>query len=114
MGELSLTATKDVPVTSSCAVFAESEVISRVYGGEAKADILKGINDSIAARVASMLLSLGIETDVAMVGGVARNVGMVDAIRRHGKTDILVPEAPQIVAALGAALAAKDRTGKES
>ena len=61
-----------------------------------------------------MLLSLGVEADVAMVGGVARNVGMVDAIRRHGKTDIIVPEAPQIVAALGAALAAKERKGKES
>jgi len=111
MGELSLKATKDVSITSSCAVFAESEVISRIYGGESKADILKGINDSIAARVASMLLSLGIEPDVAMVGGVARNAGMVDAIRRHAKIDILVPEVPQIVAAIGAALAAKERKG---
>lgn len=114
MGELSLKSTKDVAVTSSCAVFAESEVISRVYAGESKVDILRGINNSIAARVASMLFALGIEQDVAIVGGVARNVGMVDAIRRQIEADILVPEAPQIVAALGAALAAKERKGRES
>ena len=59
-----------------------------------------------------MLFALGIEQAVAIVGGVARNVGMVDAIRRQIEADILVPEAPQIVAALGAALAAKER--KES
>ena len=114
IGELSLESMKEVAITASCAVFAESEVISRVYAGESKADILNGIHNSIAARTSSMLQSIGMEKDVVMVGGVARDVGMIQALERQINADILVPEAPQIVAALGAALAAKDRKGKES
>lgn len=104
MGPLSLRWRKEVVVNSTCAVFAESEVISLVHSGMDRVDILHGIHDSLASRLSSLLLRIGVEPAVVLVGGVAHNVGVIDALRRRLGMDILVPEGPDFAGALGAAL----------
>ena len=108
MGELASHSKKDVSLTNTCAVFAESEVVSLVSLGTETADVLKAVHNSVAERVVSMVSSLGSRNDIAFLGGVARNSGVVDAIAKRLGVDILVPEVPEIVAALGAALEASE------
>jgi predicted CoA-substrate-specific enzyme activase len=103
-----------VDISSMCAVFAESEVISLIARGKSTEDIVWGVDLAIAGRVASMAARLGAEAPYVMTGGVANNAGVVKALgeklreksgRRGGLT---VPDAPQICGALGAALIARD------
>lgn len=107
MGTLSLRSQKAVPMNAQCTVFAESEVVSLVHAKTPKEDIARAIHDAIASRITSMARRVGIEKDIALIGGVARNVGFVDALRRGLETDgLLIPEDPEFVGALGAALVA--------
>jgi len=94
-------------ISSFCTVFAESEVVSHVAAGVPKADIIAGICESVASRVASMVLRIGLEAEVVFTGGVARNKGVVTALIKHLDCGLLVPELPEISAALGAALFAR-------
>jgi (R)-2-hydroxyacyl-CoA dehydratese activating ATPase len=109
MGERAQQATKDVRVSSMCTVFAESEVVSLVAKGEKVEDILNGIHQAIADRVASLALRVGLETPVAVTGGVAMNSGVVRALEARLATPIAVPEDPQLTGALGAAMIAWDK-----
>lgn len=109
LGGLALQSTTNIEITSTCAVFAESEVVSLVSTGTNKVDVLAGIHNSIASRTISMLKAVGFEEDVVMIGGVARNVGIVDALQKHSGLHILIPETPDIVGALGAAVMARER-----
>lgn len=114
MGELSLKSTKAVPMNAQCTIFAESEVVSLIHQKTAKEDILRAVHDAIADRITSMTRRVGIEQDVALIGGVANNVGFVDSMKRNLKCEILVPNdpiAPEFVSAYGAALTAQDRIG---
>ena len=113
--ELSLQADSGPEITSTCAVFAESEVISHVHRDPPtpKEEIIAGINSSIVSRIMTLCKRIGIERDVAAVGGVALSRGMVSTIQREIGFEVLVPEAPQIVAALGAAVIAKESIEKE-
>jgi benzoyl-CoA reductase subunit D len=106
MIELSLKSTKDAPINATCAVFAESEVVSLIHSRIEKADIAHAIHDAIASRVSSMVRRIPIEQDVALIGGVANNAAIVDVMKKHLGVDIVVPENPQFVSALGAALSA--------
>lgn len=106
MIELSLRSTKEAPINATCAVFAESEVVSLIHSGIEKADIAHAVHDAIASRVSSMVRRIPIEKDVALVGGVANNAAIVDVMKKHLAVDLLVPEDPQFVSALGAALSA--------
>ena len=109
LGELSLRSEKAADISSVCTVFAESEVISLLADGRAKEDIIAGIHKAIASRIMGMLGQLTVKERVAMSGGVAKNVGMVAALEKRLKTEILVAENPEIIGALGAAVfAAKD------
>jgi len=109
MGELSLQASQDIQITATCAVFAESEIVSLIHKGIGRADILRAVHNSIGGRVVSLLTSVNFKQDVACIGGVARNAGMVEAIKNLAKVDILIPDVPEIVVALGAALGAQTR-----
>jgi predicted CoA-substrate-specific enzyme activase len=109
MGNRAEGATKDVRVSSMCTVFAESEVVSLVAKGEKVEDILNGIHQAIADRVASLALRVGLEPPVAVTGGVAMNSGVVRALEGRLSTPIAIPEAPQLTGALGAAMIAWDR-----
>jgi len=104
MDELAFKGKKDVEIESTCAVFAESEIISLVHGGTEPEDIVRGVFRGLAKRVYSLLLELGIERDVVLVGGLARSKAMVSALEEAIGFKVLVPEKPEIVSALGAAL----------
>lgn len=109
-GPVSLAATKRIDISNQCVVFAESEVISHVNEGEAVADITAGVNGSIAGRLATMASRVGIQEDVCVTGGVAKNVGMVKRLSEILEKEIkTVPPDPQIAAAFGAALAAGEK-----
>jgi len=110
LGELPLQAKEPVSITSQCGVFAESEVITYVNEGKDRADIVAGISRSVAGKTASLVRRITLEEPVAMVGGVAKNSGVVRCIEdelglKLAKLDI----DPQLVAALGAALVAQEK-----
>ncbi|MEM3011077.1 MAG: acyl-CoA dehydratase activase [Candidatus Bathyarchaeia archaeon] len=106
MGPLALKSTQTIPMNAQCCVFAESEVVSLIHSKVMKEDISKAIHDAIAGRISSMVLRVGIEKDVALIGGVALNPGFLPPLKRELKTDIIVPEYPEFVGALGAAIIA--------
>lgn len=104
MGELSEQAETPVSISSTCAVFAESEVISRLSAGERVEDILAGIHASVARKVSGLAVRAGWIPQVAMSGGVAKNRGIVRAMEQELNCPILVPEDCQLAGAIGAAL----------
>jgi predicted CoA-substrate-specific enzyme activase len=114
LGELSLQSKNKARISSICTVFAESEVISRISEGTPKVDIIAGIHDAIANRVFGMAGRVKIEKDLVMTGGVAKNRGVIKAFEEKVGFEILVPEEPQIVGALGAAIIARENAIKQS
>ncbi|MDH7601892.1 MAG: acyl-CoA dehydratase activase [Armatimonadota bacterium] len=107
LGELSARAVRDVRITATCTVFAESEVVALVARGVPKEEIVRGLHRAIAERIAGMVLRLRAQPPFVMTGGVAKNTGVVAALREVLSSDVLVPSEPQIVGALGAALVAQ-------
>jgi len=107
MGPLSLKSQKEIPMNVTCVVFAESEVVSLIHARTPKEDIARAIHEAIATRTTSMVRRVGIEKEVVLIGGVARNPGVVERLKKHLGVDILLPENPQTVGALGAALIAR-------
>jgi len=105
IGEISLQHKKEVTISSICTVFAESEVVSLVSEGEELEDILYGIHKAIADRTMGLINRLGgVESEVIMAGGVAKNVGVVKALEKVMGYPIKIYSEPQIVGALGAAI----------
>ena len=109
MGPLSLKAERASPINASCVIFAESDVVSLIHKEEPKSEIARAIFDAMAERVSSMVHRLGITPDVVLVGGVAKDVGFCDSLRRRLGMDILIPEEPLFAGAVGAALIASKR-----
>ena len=107
-GKVSLNSTKPVPINSQCVVFAESEVVSLINSKRAKEDIARAVNDALSERVVAMVKRVGVEKDVVVVGGMAKNVGYIEGLKRGFKTDVIVPEHPEYIGSLGAALAAME------
>jgi predicted CoA-substrate-specific enzyme activase len=114
MSRLSLNANSVPDITSTCAVFAESEVISHVHRDPPtpKEDIVAGIYSSVVSRIMTLCKRIGIEKDVAVVGGVALNSGLVNILENALGFKVLVPDTPQIAAALGAAIIARETIEK--
>ncbi len=108
LGDLSARATRDVPISSICTVFAESEVITLVAEGAERADIVAGLHHAIARRVGAMVKRVGANPTIAFAGGVAKNAGVQRALEEALDIRLVVPPEPQIVGALGAALIARD------
>ena len=111
MGALSLRGSRDVLLTSTCAVFAESEIVAEIHRGTSREAILWGVNESIVSKIAAASRRVGIERDLVLTGGVARNAGIVQALREQLEMDVAVPEHPEIAGALGAALLAREPAG---
>jgi len=103
MGQQSLAFQEDIQISSVCTVFAESEVISLQSQGKPVNDILRGIHRAIADRTIGLLERIGVEKDVVMTGGVAKNIGVVRAIEEKLGFKLMIPEEPQVVGAIGAA-----------
>ncbi len=93
-----------VPISSTCTVFAESEVISQLAKGVRLPELVKGIHMSVAVRTASLARRLGVTSPVVMTGGVARNAGVVRALEKELAVPIRVPALAQLAGALGAAV----------
>jgi predicted CoA-substrate-specific enzyme activase len=110
MTGLSLKSGEPAEVQGTCAVFAESEVISLVHTGTKPEDIARGALIGLARRVYPLLLEIGMEREVSLLGGVALNKGLVNALQDLAGFALQVPEEPQIVTALGAALIAREET----
>jgi len=109
LGPLSQQSRHPVTISSTCTVFAESEVIAQMSRGAPKADIVAGIHTAIAHRVAGLAGQVGLEEAVIMTGGVARNIGVVRALEKQMGLPIVLPSEPQLVGALGAALLAREK-----
>ncbi|MDI6861210.1 MAG: acyl-CoA dehydratase activase [Caldisericia bacterium] len=93
-----------IEISSICTVFAESEIISLIHEGVKKEDIIKGLNYSVAKRALTLLKRVNYEEEITMTGGVAKNLGVVKALEDLLKVKLNVPENPQIIGAIGAAL----------
>lgn len=108
IGALVSASKNQTKISSFCTVFAESEVISQVSAGTPKSDILAGVCDSVASRVASMTRRTGLEQDIVFTGGVAHNQGVVEALAQQLGYPLFVFREPTITAAFGAALLARE------
>lgn len=104
MAELSSHADAPASISSTCTVFAESEVISQLSRGVSRENIIAGVHDSVAVKAVGLLLRGGVEDTVVMTGGVARNEGVVKAIAKELGHEVVVCPNPQMAGALGAAL----------
>jgi (R)-2-hydroxyacyl-CoA dehydratese activating ATPase len=112
LGKLSGDARNPIQLASTCTAWSQAEVVVKLNLKFPKADIAAGINNAMAARVAILAKAAGVEKDVCMTGGVAKNVGVLKALEeqldlpmRRLRVD------PQIVGALGAAVIAKESVG---
>ena len=106
MGELSTKATQDINMSSTCTVFAESEVVSLNHKKIPKEDIARAIFKSIVTRLVSLAKRIELEKDVVVVGGVAKNIGIIRLLEDSLECPVTVPDDPDITAALGAAILA--------
>ncbi|MCD8369796.1 MAG: acyl-CoA dehydratase activase [Clostridiales bacterium] len=104
MGRLGALSTKQVAISSTCTVFAESEVISQLAQGTDRNDIIAGIHRSVASRVVGLAHRIGVQQQVVMTGGVAQNTGVVEALKDQLGCEIFTSPLTQYNGALGAAL----------
>ena len=114
VGDLSLHATHPQPISSVCAVLAESEIINHVSAGVTVEDILRGIHESLADRAGSLLKRVEMKTQLTLIGGVAKQAGMVKAIEDRLKVKVHVPADCDFVCALGAGLLGLKRLASQS
>ncbi len=114
LGEIGEGAEHPVELSSTCIVMAESEVISLIAQRRPVKDIVAGIHRSVAERVGNMVKQIGVEEVVFFDGGPARNVGVKKALEEFRGAELYVPKNPQVSAAIGAAIVARDilREGK--
>jgi predicted CoA-substrate-specific enzyme activase len=109
IGKLSLISQKRIDFNTGCAVFAETEAVSRIAEGASKEDLLAGIHRALAAQINSLAERVGIERDYALVGGGAQDVGLVKTVEEIVGFAIVVPEESQLTAAIGAAVIAGEK-----
>lgn len=109
MGALALGAETAEEVSSRCAVFAESEVISHIHRGVAKERILAGLHRAVADRILDLVSRVTIRQEVVVTGGVAKNRALIKELEARLGFAVRLPREPQMVGALGAALLAGDQ-----
>ena len=115
VGELSLEIKEaEVPVSSTCVVFAKTEALSHLRRGKHKNDILAGVCEALSLRVQNLLKRVGISPEFVISGGIAKNRGVIKRVaEKIGLTPHICFE-PQIVGALGAAIFARELLLKET
>lgn len=112
MARISLESTEEIPMNAQCVVFAESEVVSLIHARTPKADIARAVHDAMASRVASITRRVGVEKEVLLIGGLGRNMGFVESLKRDLGVEIHVPGDPEFIGAIGAAVfAASEEVG---
>lgn len=108
LGPTALEAEKPVRISTTCTVFAESEVLSWLGKGKKIDDILMGVHQSIAKRSIGLMRRVGVEEEVTFTGGVAKNTGMIFALEENLELSLNVSDDSHYMGALGAALFALD------
>jgi predicted CoA-substrate-specific enzyme activase len=98
----------ETEISSMCTVFAESEVISLIVARHSKTDIISALFRAIAGRIVGMASQVGVTKEVIITGGGGKNAGLVCALEEKLRTKIIMPEEPQMVGALGAAIIAAE------
>ena len=110
IGSLSLQGVnKDLPISTTCAVFAEADILKLIRNGEEINDILACAFDSLVRRIQGLLGRVGVEYALCISGGVGKNIGIVKLLERNLGMEVFLPADPQLVGAFGAALIALDR-----
>ncbi len=109
LGKIAMRAEKPVKISTTCTVFAESEVVSWLGKGKKMEDILLGVHQSIVSRSMGLMRRVGIESEVSFTGGVAKNVAVVDELNKALGFYVNVSPDSHFMGALGAALFAMDR-----
>ncbi len=104
MGEIALSTDEEVAISSTCAVFAESEVISRLARGERLEAVIRGLHRSLVKRIVAMIHSVGFKPPLMLSGGVVRNNAIRLMIEEELHVNALMPEHPQLMGAYGAAI----------
>ncbi len=99
---------EEITISSMCSVFAQSEVVSLIAADKKLADIVHGLNQSVAAKVTTLVGRAGMEREYMMTGGVAKNIGVVRAIEGKLGYPVFLPKEPEICGALGAAIIAAE------
>lgn len=112
IGSISLLGNEPCQISSTCTVFAESEMVSLRAEGKSRENILAGIHKAMSHRIAIMGNTVGFKNEVVFTGGVAKNAGMKKALEDEIGLEILIPEEPQIMGALGAAALARAELAK--
>lgn len=107
-GREALLAEKSLNISSMCTVFAESEVTSLIARGQSRVEIARGLHVSIIRRLAGMIKRVSPEGDIVFTGGVANNPCMRTLLEENLQRRIIMPEDPQSIGALGAALMAAE------
>ncbi len=105
-GEMGLKSKTALSLSSTCAVFAETEIVSLIAEKKPIEDIINGIHESICNKVVAMVERIGMEREVVMTGGVAKNISLIKKLEERLKNAIIVPQKPQLTGAYGAALLA--------
>jgi benzoyl-CoA reductase subunit D len=109
MGTLGLVSEREVRINAQCTIFAESEVIGLIHSNVPKADISRAVFDCIAGRIAAIIRRVGVQEDVALIGGPARSAALLAGLGRQLKVQqVLAPPEPEFGAAVGAALCAAE------
>jgi predicted CoA-substrate-specific enzyme activase len=106
LGDLALSANRKIIINSLCTVFAESEAVSLISRGEQAGDIVLALHEAIATRVATMAKRVGIKGKIIFAGGASLNRCMGSLLGEKLGMELIVPEVPQLVGALGAVLLA--------
>ena len=109
MGPLSLKAERASPINASCVIFGESDVVTLIHRQESKPEIARAVFDAMADRISSMVHRIGVNPDVVLIGGVAKDVGFLASLKRKLGINVMIPEFPEYAGALGAALTASAR-----
>ncbi|HEY47428.1 MAG TPA: 2-hydroxyglutaryl-CoA dehydratase [Anaerolineae bacterium] len=113
LGEVTLSTEEEVPISSTCTVFAESEVISLIAHGVATEPILRGLHRSLVKRVVAMIRSVGLRPPLMLSGGVVLNPAIPHLLQEETGEQVIIPHHPQLIGALGAALIGLDLLPKE-
>jgi benzoyl-CoA reductase subunit D len=109
MGLLGMQSDREIPLNAQCVIFAESEVVGLIHSNTAKPDISKAVHDCIASRVVSIIRRIGLQEDVALIGGLARSPGFLSSMSQQLKVSrIYTPDDPEFGAAVGAAVVAAE------
>ena len=112
LGEVALSARDEATLSSTCTVFAESEIVSLLAHGVAVEPILKGLHRALVERLVAMIRTVGLRPPLMLSGGVARNPAIARLLEAETGQRVIVPPHPQLMGAYGAALVALEKVGE--